>query len=205
MIEFISTWVKGLGVAIVIVSIIEMILPNNKTKKYIKMVLGIYIIFNIISPLVKNKDKLNLENLNLNDYTVNTSTSVDQTSMNKRIETLYEDELEKDITAKLKEKGYELSECKVTAKIDENENNKDETKISNIKIKVEKKVAKQSEENSVENKIVTGIQQIKKVDIGKAKEKEIKNSSKISKTELEDIKKFLIEEYEVNEKCLEIN
>lgn len=86
---------NGLGVAIVIVSIIEMILPNNKTKKYIKMVLGIYIIFNIISPLVKNKDKLNLENLNLNDYTVNTSTSVDQTSMNKRIETLYEDDLKK--------------------------------------------------------------------------------------------------------------
>lgn len=205
MIEFISTWVKGLGVAIVIVSIIEMILPNNKTKKYIKMVLGIYIIFNIISPLVKNKDKLNLENLNLNNYTASTSASVDQTSMNKRIEILYENELEKDITTKLKEKGYELSECKVTAKIDENENNKDETKISNIKIKVEKKVTKQQEENNVENKIVTGIQQIKKVDIGKAKEKETKNSSKISKAELEDIKKFLIEEYEVNEKCLEIN
>lgn len=205
MIEFISTWVKGLGVAIVIVSIIEMILPNNKTKKYIKMVLGIYIIFNIISPLVKNKDKLNLENLNLNNYTASTSTSVDQTSMNKRIETLYENELEKDITTKLKEKGYELSECKVTAKIDENENNKDETKINNIKIKVEKKVAKQQEENNVENKIVTGIQQIKKVDIGKAKEKETKNSSKISRAELENIKKFLIEEYEVNEKCLEIN
>lgn len=205
MIEFISSWVKGLGVAIVIVSILEMILPNNKTKKYIKMVLGIYIIFNIISPLVKNKDKLNLENLNLNNYTTSTSASVDQTSMNKRIETLYENELEKDITTKLKEKGYELSECKVTAEIDENENNKDETKISNIKIKVEKKVAKQQEENNVENKIVTGIQQIKKVDIGKAKEKETKNSSKISKAELEDIKKFLIEEYEVNEKCLEIN
>ena len=205
MIEFISTWVKGLGVAIVIVSIIEMILPNNKTKKYIKMVLGIYIIFNIISPLVKNKDKLNLENLNLNNYTASTSTSVDQTSMNKRIETLYENELEKDITTKLKEKGYELSEYKVTAKIDENENNKDETKINNIKIKVEKKVAKQQEENNVENKIVTGIQQIKKVDIGKAKEKETKNSSKISRAELENIKKFLIEEYEVNEKCLEIN
>ena len=205
MIEFISTWVKGLGVAIVIVSIIEMILPNNKTKKYIKMVLGIYIIFNIISPLVKNKDKLNLEDLNLNNYTASTSASVDQTSMNKRIEILYENELEKDITTKLKEKEYELSECKVTAKIDENENNKDENKISNIKIKVEKKVAKQQEENNVENKIVTGIQQIKKVDIGKAKEKETKNSSKISKAELEDIKKFLIEEYEVNEKCLEIN
>ena len=205
MIEFLSSWAKNLGVVIVLVSIIEMILPNNKTKKYIKMVLGIYIIFNIISPLVKNKDKLNLENLNLNNYTSSTSASVDQTSMNKRIEILYENELEKDITTKLKEKGYELSECKVTAKIDENENNKDETKISNIKIKVEKKVAKQQKENNVENKIVTGIQPTTKVDIGQAKEKETKNSSKISKAELEDIKKFLIEEYEVNEKCLEIN
>ena len=38
-------------------------------------------------------------------------------------------------------------------------------------------MAKQQEENNVENKIVTGIQQIKKVDIGKAKEKETKNST----------------------------
>ena len=205
MINFLSNWIEQIAIAVIIVSIFELILPKGNLKKYIKVVLGIYIIFNIISPLVKNKDKLNLENLNLNNYTASTSASVDQTSMNKRIEILYENELEKDITTKLKEKGYELSECKVTAKIDENENNKDETKISNIKIKVEKKVAKQQEENNVENKIVTGIQQIKKVDIGKAKEKETKNSSKISKAELEDIKKFLIEEYEVNEKCLEIN
>ena len=39
MIEVISSWAKSLGVAIVLVSIIEMILPNNKTKKYIRMVL----------------------------------------------------------------------------------------------------------------------------------------------------------------------
>ena len=31
MIEFLSSWAKSLGVTIVIVSILEMLLPNNKT------------------------------------------------------------------------------------------------------------------------------------------------------------------------------
>ena len=55
MIEVLSSWAKGLGLSIVVVSILEMILPNNKTKKYVRMVMGIYILFNIISPLVKNQ------------------------------------------------------------------------------------------------------------------------------------------------------
>ena len=36
MIEFMSSWVKGLGLAIVIVSILEMLLPNNKTKNILE-------------------------------------------------------------------------------------------------------------------------------------------------------------------------
>ncbi|MCF0125398.1 MAG: stage III sporulation protein AF, partial [Clostridia bacterium] len=40
MIDFLSSWVKGIGVTIVIVSILEMILPDNKTKKYVQMLLG---------------------------------------------------------------------------------------------------------------------------------------------------------------------
>lgn len=68
MIEFLSSWAKGLGVAIVVVSILEMILPNNKTKKYIRMVMGIYIIFNIISPFIENKDILDPSKLDLDTY-----------------------------------------------------------------------------------------------------------------------------------------
>lgn len=67
MIEFLSSWTKGLGVTIVVVSILEMLLPNNKTKKYIRMVLGVFVIFNIISPLIQNKDKLDLSNLDIED------------------------------------------------------------------------------------------------------------------------------------------
>ena len=68
MIKFLSSWAKGLGVAIVVVSILEMLLPNNKTKKYIRMVMGIYIIFNIISPLVQNKNVLNVNQIDIESY-----------------------------------------------------------------------------------------------------------------------------------------
>ena len=69
MIEILSSWAKGLGITIVIVSIFEMLLPNNRTKKYIRMVLGVYVIFNIVSPLIKNKDVFNFNNIDLEEYT----------------------------------------------------------------------------------------------------------------------------------------
>ena len=53
MIACFSEWAKTLTLAVVIVSLFEMLLPNNKTKKYIKVVMGLYILFNIISPFVK--------------------------------------------------------------------------------------------------------------------------------------------------------
>ena len=212
MIEILSSWAKGLGLTIVIVSIFEMLLPNNNSKKYIRMVLGIYVIFNIISPLVKNKEVFSLDNLNLDNYQTVETTVVDQTSMDERIKELYEQELEKDITKKLKEKGYEVTNVKVDAEI----SNEEESKINKIKLNIKKgqeEVKEETEQNSTENKIVTEIQKIKKVDttikVNKNEEEktEIKkeDTEKVSKTDIQNIKKFLIEEYGVNEKCLEIN
>ncbi|MBP8634471.1 MAG: stage III sporulation protein AF [Clostridia bacterium] len=208
MIEILSSWAKGLGITIVIVSIFEMLLPNNRTKKYIRMVLGVYVIFNIVSPLIKNKDVFNFNNIDLEEYTSVETSSVNQTSMNERIKKLYSEELEKDITKKIKEKGYEVKKCKVSVQIAEDE---EETKINKIKLIVSKtqEEVKNDIENSAENKIVTEIQKIRKIDTGveiKKQEKE-KNevSDKVNKTEIQNIKKFLIEEYGVNEKCLEIN
>ena len=208
MIEILSSWAKGLGITIVIVSIFEMLLPNNRTKKYIRMVLGVYVIFNIVSPLIKNKDVFNFNNIDLEEYTSVETSSVNQTSMNERIKKLYSEELEKDITKKIKEKGYEVKKCKVSVQIADDE---EETKINKIKLIVSKtqEEAKNDIENSAENKIVTEIQKIRKIDTGveiKKQEKE-KNevSDKVNKTEIQNIKKFLIEEYGVNEKCLEIN
>ena len=208
MIEFFSSWAKGIGVTVVIISIIEMLLPNNNSKKYIRMVLGIYLIFNIVSPVIKNKDIFNVNNINLNETTIITSSEkVDQTSMNKRIKKLYEQKLEKDITKKLKEKGYEVKLCSVTTQVSTNEN--EETKINKIKVNVDKTNDKNKiEDKNTESKIVTEIQKIKKIDtnIGEDKhENEKQDNKNIDKSDIQNIKKFLIDEYGVNENCLEIS
>lgn len=215
MIEFMSSWVKGLGLAIVIVSILEMLLPNNKTKKYIRMVMGIYVLFTIISPFISNQKVFDMNNINLEDYaTAQTSIDLDQSSMDERIEQLYIQELEKDIIKKLEEQGYEVTSCRVKAKISDEE---EETQITKIKINIEKKqenVNNHNSENgnSLENQIVTQIQKIKPVDTSvkqdnseQQENKQENENTKVNKSDIQNIKKFLIEEYEVSEKCLEIN
>lgn len=215
MIEFMSSWVKGLGLAIVIVSILEMLLPNNKTKKYIRVVMGVYILFTIISPFVSNQEVFNLNDINLEEYsTAQTSTSLNQTSMDERIKELYIEELEKDITKKLTEKRYEVTSCKVKAEISDKE---EETKISKIKLNVKKAQKDESsdnkeEEQNLENQIVTEIQKIKPIDTSiqtkdtqQEKGTDESKNTEVSKSDIQNIKKFLIEEYGVSEKCLEIN
>ena len=66
---------------------------------------------------------------------------------------------EKDITKKIKEKGYEVEKCKVSVQIADDE---EKTKINKIKLIVSKtqEKVKNDIENSAENKIVTEIQKI---------------------------------------------
>ena len=209
MIEFLSSWAKSLGVTIVIVSILEMLLPNNKTKKYIRMVMGVYIVFNIISPFVKSKEIFNVNDIDINAYkSTETSREVDQTSMNDRIEKLYKQELEKDIKNKINEKGYEVDKCEVNVKIAENE---EQTQITKIRLSIKKSEeanTQNQKDKSIENKVVTEIQKINPININSKNEnskEKSKSKSTVSNSEIQNIKKFLIEEYGVNEKCLEIN
>ena len=53
MISLFSSWARGIVIAVVVSTIIEMILPNGSSKKYVKSVIGIYILFVIISPVDK--------------------------------------------------------------------------------------------------------------------------------------------------------
>ena len=55
MIEFLRKWIEGIAITVIIASIFEMLLPNGNIKKYVKMLLGIYIIFSIISPFIDKK------------------------------------------------------------------------------------------------------------------------------------------------------
>lgn len=229
MVTFLSSWVKNLSLALIVVSILEMILPNNKTKKYIKTIMGLYILFSIISPFIKNSNNLNLSEFNINSYAegiveASSNEVVNQDSMDKRIKKIYVQELEKDITSKIKEKGYTVSNCKVDVDGIEDGN------IKNITVKLKDKNENlNSEENyknnkiNIENVLVEEIQKVK-IQVSNNKEEQQSNNSsseeeenkneskqdsnsnnKITKIDIQNIKKFLIEEYGVSEKCLKIN
>ena len=217
MIEFLSSWVKNLGIVIVIVSILEMLLPNNKTKKYIKIVFGLFIILNIISPLIKERQVFSIENFDFDDFSnsiessnnINENETVNQETMDKKIGELYKKELEKDITKKLEDKGYIVKNIKASVTI----GNKEETKIEKIEIDLEKEENKENKEDTntnMENKIVEEIQKIK-ININpkekakeETKEKSESSTKNLKKEEIKDVENFLIEEYGVTKECLKI-
>ena len=208
MINALTSWAKAIVMAKIIVSILEMLLPNNKTKKYIKMVMGLFILYNIISPFLKDKNALKFEEAELQTFTSSEikSIEVNQESMDRRLEELYIQQIEKDITKKLEKKGYKVKSCKVQAKIS---NDEDTTGITKIKLKIEKGEKQESEDEKqdeeIENKLITTIQSIKKVDTRISKAENMVGDALLEKVDIQNIKQFLIKEYEVNEKCLEIN
>ena len=204
MINALTSWAKAIVMAIIIVSILEMLLPNNKTKKYIRMIMGIYILFNIISPFIKNVQAYNIENVELeefsNKYQTSTNT-IDQSSMDSRLKQLYIEQLEKDVSKKIKDKGYDVLSCKVDAVISGDEK---QAGIKKIILKLEKNENNLKENNQdIEEKLIDEVDKIKDINIS-AKSK-TKNDKKISDRDKNNLKKFLKEEYGVDEKCLKID
>ena len=151
MIDFLSSWAEQIVLAVIIATIIELILPKSKNKKYIQMVIGIYIMFNIISPIIKNKDILSVEEINTENYTTNSEYVIDQSSMDKRLEKIYLEELEENVTTKFEDAGYTVSKCEIDAELDTSKKNAGIHKI-NVKIK---SPAEQLELDKIKTEIAT--------------------------------------------------
>lgn len=103
MILKLREWCEGIIIAIIISIIIEMLIPDNKSKKYVKVVIGVYIMFVSLNPLLEilNFD-YNFSNF-LNFDTVTTSTT-----FNKNIKDVYVLGIEEKIKEEIEELGYNL-------------------------------------------------------------------------------------------------
>ena len=111
MLEWFKSWATGIVIAVIIATIIEMILPNSTSKKYIKIIIGIFIVYTIISPVIGSFKGEDLNNyIKVENYIQSNSNALktNEVSDNAQssIKKIYSQNLQNDLKTKLKEKGY---------------------------------------------------------------------------------------------------
>ena len=202
MITYISSWARQVIVSVVIAIILEMILsPNSKSTKYIKTVIGIYVVYTIIAPGLKFIGGKNLDFANIDyenyltssDIYQNLESSVEKIETNNFEET-YKLNLKQDMENKLREKGYIVSNIKLEVNLEEN--NETYGRIENVELNISRNVNEDNNENE-KNEIA-----VNKIKIGEQISSTIKKE--LTEEEEREIKMFMSEEYGINNKQISI-
>ena len=198
MINFINSWAQGIILAVIIATIIEIILPEGKNKKYVKTVIGIYILFTIIYPLINKFTKLNINTLienttkQMSTYQENNSLKIDT---DKYIESTYKKKIEEDIKNKANEKNLNITFLNVYI---ETEDENRYGMLNNLVMKVEK--GKTNEKNS------NTVNQIKEVNISKnAQNSETIENKTVTEEEINEFKEYINTTYYLEKEKIHIN
>lgn len=212
MIDWLKTWANQIVVAVIIATIFEMLLPNGNNKKYIKIVIGIYVLFTIIQPIITKitEESFDISNFNYEKYfdkdVIETNSQEFENNNSKFIKQAYIDNIESDIKTKIKQKGYEIISLYI--EIIEDENKDTYGTIQNMNLKVEKLENKEERKKEITS---TNTIRIENVDIN-TNNNTINNESNNLKEKLnipdnEKIKliEYLSNEYSIDKKSIVIN
>lgn len=204
--------------AVIIGTVIEMILPDGNCKKYIKVVIGIYIVFTIISPVITKFTGETIsvsEVLELEKYvqeaekSANVGNSINSDNQSN-IMSMYVSGLKEDVMARLKEKGYSASNIEIGI-TDIESYTINSISLQVVKIENEKKDKLQTKQE------VDKVEKVEKVNVNLDKNKQadedgnIVNSQdenyegNVSDKEKKEIKKYLCSVYEVRENNVIVN
>lgn len=204
--EWVSNWIQGIIIAVIISTIVEMVLPEGNCKKYIKVVIGVYILFSIISPVINKVTGNNFKLANIFDLDEYIETSSSNTYQNvnnaqeKQIKEIYQNSLKNDMKEKIKAKGYKV--INIFVDIEDNE----QYTINEISLRLEKREEQEEVQNTQSN-----IQEVEKVtiQIGDKEQNEISEENntqeKLSSIEKKELKQYLSNIYEIEEKKININ
>ena len=192
MINGISTWAKSIILAVIIATILEMILPEGNNKKYIKTVIGVYILFTIISPIISKLNGGNIqidaskyENyFNSQNYTMASTNVVDI-----NLDNAYISSMKSDIKQRMKEKGYEVKSLNADIEL------KNEERYGTIK-SIKLTLRKNTSSNVINS--------IEKVEINILNEQVNNTENSLQESEKREIKKYLSETYSIDESNIEI-
>lgn len=193
--NWISGWIQGIIIAVIIGTIIEMLLPDGNCKKYVKVVIGVYILFSIVSPVIT---KVTGNEFRVSDiYDINTYIEVSTKSSQENIENnqqnqikqVYITNLKNDMKQKIQEKGYSVKSLTL--------------EISNDEQYTLKKIfAQVSKRKNEENNEVKGVNEIN-ITISNTTEN-IEEDISISTKEQNDLKAYLSGIYNLEEKNINI-
>lgn len=203
MISFMSSWAEQLIVAVVLGTIIEMILPSGNNKKYIKAVIGVYILFTIISPILGKFTSIDFNKIDYEKFfnELDTKQAMSQnlaSNNNQTVEEIYLNNLKQDIKMKLKEKEYIVEKIAINIELEE----QNYGKINNIWLTMYKK-----KENKEKSTNTISVNEIDEIRIGNNYNNTNNSANKIEIGEAEKnlIKEYLSGVYEVNKKNIKIN
>lgn len=205
MVEWLTSWAQGIIVAVIIATIIEMILPNGACKKYVKVVIGLYILFTIISPMITkftNNDFNVNELFDTKSYEEQLAKSDEDISKkleennNRTIKDIYKSNLEADIKAKLQDKGYKVESSYIQIQDDENYT----IEFISLNLDKEEKVEEDKKENNIEK---IEIEEIEEINIqsgsNSAEEKNL-----ISEAEQKELAEYISSTYDISVENIEI-
>lgn len=199
MIKFINSWAQGIILVVIIATIIEIILPEGKNKKYVKTVIGVYILFTIIYPLINKFTKTNINTLienttkQMSTYQENNSLKIDT---DKYIESTYKKKIEEDIRKRANEKNLNITSLNVYI---ETEDENRYGMLNSLVMKVEKN------ETSKKN---NDVNQIKEINISKNVQNNeiIENKDKtVTEKEINEFKEYINATYYLEKEKIHIN
>lgn len=105
MFEWFKMWVSSIIIAVILSIIIELLNPEGKNKKYVKVVSGIYILYTIIKPFL-GYNSLSIENIVIENNII-------QTNSESVVAETYLRSLEEYIKSKIHELNYEVKEVNI--------------------------------------------------------------------------------------------
>lgn len=146
MINYISSWAEQIIICVIVVTVLEMILPKGNSKKYIKTIMGIYILYVIISPAIKliTGKEIKIDYSKYEKY-FNTQ-EVKTEAYVPKIEEAYKTEIEKQIKIDIEDMGYGVNKVNITFNIEEGN-------IENVMVFITKE---KSDKNISINKVEIG-------------------------------------------------
>ena len=209
MVSFINSWAQGIILAVIISCVIEIILPGGNIKKYVKTVIGIYVLFVIVHPLISavlNK-KLNVDSII--DDTISQMSEYESTDItietSNYIEKTYKQKLQEDMSQKLNEKGYDINSLNLYI---ETENENSYGQINGISMEISK--IQKTEESNNKNITQNEVNKVESIDIKISDSIATNKTDNIEKEtvteqEIETIKDYLNLTYEIDKEKIYIN